>query len=68
MSLKVFHIVFVIASVGLALWLAVWALGAYAAEGGSLNLAMGLSACVAGVGLVFYGAAFWRKLKHVGVL
>jgi len=65
MSLKGFHIVFLFCSVALCLGVAAW--GIFVAPG-PLFRALGGTALVCGVGLVFYGAWFLRKLRGVSSL
>lgn len=65
MSLKAFHILFVTASVLLAVGFGVWSVLFYRAEGGVGYLGMGVLSFVLGGALVAYGVAFVRKLKHV---
>jgi len=68
MSLKAFHIVLVVASVLLAFGFGAWWLVGYF-EGGELtDLIFGVLSVLAGVGLIFYGRYFLRKLKHISYL
>jgi hypothetical protein len=68
MSLKTFHIIFIIASTALAFGTAVWGIDAAMSrgEGGAILLAT-LSA-FAGVALIFYGYRVRLKFKHLGEL
>lgn len=68
MSLKAFHIVFIIASILLAFGFAAWALvnGREAGEGALLWFAAGSGA--AGCALVGYFAFVLKKLKHESYL
>ena len=70
MSLKAFHLVFIIASIVLALGFAGWALTAYFSTdgGGMWYLVAGLGSLLAAVGLVFYEIYFLKKLKNVSYL
>ncbi len=68
MSLKAFHIVFVSASVLLALGVGVWGLNHYFKDGGSLNLALGAGSLVTAVLLGVYGRFFLKKLKNISYL
>ena len=66
MSLKVVHIVFIVASVLLAFGFGVWGVYVYAAgAAGAAYLAMGLAASVLGVGLVVYGIRLVQRFRHV---
>ena len=66
MSLKAFHLLFVTASVLLALGLAAWGLDAYASRGEGGALVLGLLSLLFGAGLVLYGLKVRTKLKGVG--
>lgn len=66
MSLKAFHVVFVVCSVLLSLGLLVWA--ALQPERTPEVLTLGLLGLVAAVALVAYGAWFLKKLKGVSYL
>jgi len=65
MSLKVFHIVFVTASILLALGFGFWSIEQYIHAGGASNLAFGIISPVVGVALMFYGKAVWKKLQRL---
>jgi hypothetical protein len=68
MSLKAFHIFFIVLSAALSLGFALWAFKGYA-DGGNARLALaGAGAILAGIALVVYGIKFLRKLKHVSFL
>jgi hypothetical protein len=62
MSLKSFHLVFISASVLLALFLAAWCFGA-GDPGGPRTAAGGLAALLGGGGLVGYEAWFLRRTR-----
>jgi hypothetical protein len=68
MSLKAFHVVFVIASTLCALGFGVWSLNDYSRTGNGGTLAMCISGFVAAGALVWYGFWFLRKLKGVSFL
>ncbi len=68
MSLKAFHIFFIILSTLLAVALGVWAVDAYGGSGSWVHLALAVGSFVASGGLVWYGVWFLRKLKHVSYL
>ena len=63
MSLKAFHVAFIVLAVVLAGWIAVWAWG----EGGGYT-ALAAAAALAAVGLVAYLVRFLRKMKGVSYL
>jgi hypothetical protein len=69
MSLKAFHILFVIASTLLTVGFGVWSLREYmAGEGTTANLVMGISSMVLSVVLIWYGRYVLRKLRHISYL
>lgn len=59
MSLRAFHVVFIVASMALALWTGVWATG----QGGGGWTALAAACFVAFAALVVYGVWFLRKTK-----
>ena len=68
MSLKAFHIVFVVASVLLCLGFGLWELHSWQESGGRTDLILGVSSLVAAVGLLVYGWFFLKKLKNISYL
>jgi hypothetical protein len=68
MSLKAFHLVFIIASIVLAFGFGVWLAERYFAAGGVWNLIFALASFAAGVGLIFYERYFLKKTKDVSYL
>ncbi len=68
MSLKAFHIVFIVLSTLLALAFGVWAVDDFGRSGSRLHLALGVGSFIASGALVWYGIWFLRKLKHVSYL
>ncbi len=68
MSLKAFHIFFILMSTVLAVGFGVWALRDYDQSGNPVILALGVGSFVGSVLLVGYGVWFLRKLRHVGYL
>ncbi len=68
MSLKAFHIVFIIASFLLAMFFGAWSLNAFFKGGTVIDLAMGVGSLAVGIALVFYGKAILKKLKHISYL
>ncbi len=68
MSLKAFHIFFIIVSTLLALGFGVWAVDDFGRSGSLVHLTLGVGSFVASVALVWYGVWFLRKLKHVSYL
>ena len=69
MSLKAFHLVFIAASILLALGFAGWSLmNYYSAQGRRLDLVLAIASAVVAVALVFYERYFLKKLKNVSYL
>ena len=68
MSLKSFHLVFVIASILLGLCVGGWGLLEYRKSGEIGTLAMGLIFLTLGIGLIIYGKRMLKKTKHIGYL
>ena len=68
MSLKAFHVFFVIVSTLCALGFGAWAVAEYARTGHGSTLALGIIGFAAAVALVWYGLWFLRKLKNVSYL
>jgi len=68
MSLKAFHLIFVTASVLLALGLAAWSLVNYFEVKRTTDLVFGLVSGLIALGLVVYGRYFLKKLKHISYL
>ena len=65
MSLKAFHVFFVVVSVLCALGFGAWAVSDYLRTGKGGVLAMGVLGFAAAVALIWYGLWFLRKLKGV---
>ena len=65
MSLRVFHIIFILAAFGLSLFVALWGFREYAAtrSSGALALAVVFVAC--GALLVWYGMVAVKKLREL---
>lgn len=68
MSLKAFHIVFVVSSVLLMFGMGAWSYGQYQSSGSVLDLVWTGAAVAAGLGLSAYGRYFLRKLEHISFL
>jgi hypothetical protein len=64
-SLKAFHIFFIVVSALMAFGVAAWALLSYTASGSFGYLAAAIGSVIAGAGLIFYGVKFLKKLKNV---
>lgn len=69
MSLKAFHIIFVVASTLLAFGFGIWGIRQYQSGAGStMELGLGIASLVAGMVLIGYGRYVLRKLKHISYL
>jgi len=68
MSLKAFHIVFVIASIFLAFGFGVWSFLDYREQGTTSDLVFAVGSALGGVILVIYFKAVLRKLKNISYL
>ncbi|PYJ87502.1 MAG: hypothetical protein DME22_01395 [Verrucomicrobia bacterium] len=68
MSLKAFHIVFVIASILLAFGFGAWSYFDYRDQGATADLVYAIASTLAGVILVIYFKAVLRKLKNISYL
>ena len=68
MSLKAFHLVFIVASILLALGFGAWEVKGWLDTRRTLDLVFGLGSLGAGIGLIFYGRYFLKKLKNVRYL
>ena len=68
MSLKAFHLIFIIASIVLAFGFGVWLVTDFFHEGGLLRLIFAMVSFGAGVGLIFYERYFLKKTKNVSYL
>ena len=68
MSLKAFHIIFIIASILLAFGFAAWCFNEYSAQHRRFELISGIVSVGVGVGLIFYFRYVVRKLKNISYL
>jgi hypothetical protein len=64
MSLKAFHLIFIIVSIALAFGFGVW----LACQGGVMNLIFAIGSFGVGVGLIFYERYFLKKTKGMSYL
>jgi hypothetical protein len=65
MSLRAFHLLFVLLSAALAMFFAAWASGQYRLEGGGGYVVVMVAAIGAALGLVYYGITFKRKTRDL---
>ena len=68
MSLKAFHIVFIIFSTLLALGVGLWCVWVDLVEGAPIYLAGAIASFVAAVALMVYGVWFYRKMKRLRII
>jgi membrane protein YdbS with pleckstrin-like domain len=68
MSLKGFHIVFIIFSTLLALGIGAWCVWVDLVEGAPTYLAGAVCSFVVAVALVIYGVWFYRKMKRLRLI
>lgn len=68
MSLKAFHLIFIVASIALAFGFGIWLVMNFFHEGGVLNLIIAVVSFGAGVGLIFYERYFLKKTKDISYL
>jgi hypothetical protein len=65
MSLKVFHIVFVIVCIALSLYVGVWGIHDYMQERSIGALSLGILFLLSGLVLVLYGRRAFEKLRDL---
>ena len=68
MSLKAFHLIFIVASITLAFGFGAWLAWTFFKGEGVLNLIFALLSFGAGVGLIFYERYFLKKTKNISYL
>lgn len=68
MSLKGFHIVFIVFSTLMALGVGGWCIWVDLVEGAPIYLAGAIASFAAAVGLVIYGVWFYRKMKRLRII
>lgn len=67
MSLKNFHIFFIVVSIILALGLGLWMVRSYGDTGEVGELVMGIGSAILAAALVVYGIQFRKKIKKEGL-
>jgi hypothetical protein len=65
MSLRIFHIIFVIVCVGLAVCVGAWGIRAWMTERSPGALALGIVFLLSGLVLVLYGKRAFAKLRDL---
>jgi hypothetical protein len=68
MSLKGFHIVFIISSTLLALGIGAWCIWVNLVEGAPIYLAGAIFSFATAVALMVYGVWFYRKMKRLRII
>ena len=68
MSLKVFHIVFIVFSTLLALGIGAWCIWVDLVEGAPIYLAGAICSFVVAVALIVYGIWFYWKMKRLRII
>ena len=68
MSLKAFHIVFIVFSTLLAICVGLWCIWVNLVEGAPVYLAGAVGSFLAAVGLIVYGVWFYRKMKRLRLI
>ncbi len=68
MSLKGFHIVFIVFSTLLALALGAWCIWVDLVEGAPVYLAGAVASFASAIALIIYGIWFYRKMKRLGII
>ena len=65
MSLKVFHVIFIICSVGVTLGFSGWAVVSYRQTAEAVYLVTAAISFGVAIGLLFYGLNFLKKMKKI---
>ena len=68
MSLKGFHIIFIVFSTLLAVGLGIWCVWVNLVQGAPVFLAGAIASFVSAIALVIYGVWFYRKMKRLGII
>jgi hypothetical protein len=68
MSLKGFHIVFIVFSTLLALAVGAWCIWVNLVEGAPVFLAGAIASFLCAIALVVYGVWFYRKMKRLRII
>ena len=68
MSLRGFHIVFIVFSTLLALGIGGWCIWVDLVEGAPVFLAGAVGSFLAAIGLIVYGVWFYRKMKRLRLI
>ena len=68
MSLKGFHIVFIVFSTLLAVGVGIWCIWVNLVEGVPVYLTGAIASFVCAFALIIYGIWFYRKMKRLGII
>ncbi len=68
MSLKGFHIVFIVFATLLALALGAWCIWVDLVEGAPIYLGGAIASFIVAAALIVYGIWFYRKMKRLGII
>jgi hypothetical protein len=68
MSLKAFHIVFIVFSTLLALALGAWCIWVDLVEGAPIYLSGAIASFIVAIALIVYGVWFYRKMKRLRII
>lgn len=68
MSLKAFHILFIASSILLCLGFCAWEIREYRADGGPLDLCLGLGYGISAILLAVYFRAMLKKLRGISIV
>ena len=68
MSLKAFHLVFIILSILFTLLFGIWGVVNHGSSGKTAELVMGILSLIGTVGLSIYLYFFLKKFKHISYL
>jgi len=68
MSLKAFHLVFIILSILFTLMFGIWGVMNHGSSGKTAELVMGILSLIGTVGLSIYLYFFLKKFKHISYL
>ena len=66
MSLKAFHIFFIVLATLLAVALGLWGVDQFRQSGSWWHISLGVGSSLSSIALAWYGLWFLRKLKDVG--
>jgi hypothetical protein len=65
MSLRIFHIIFVMVCVALSIWVGLWGIRSYMLDRNSGALTLGLVFFASGAALAYYGTKVYVKLRDL---